>query len=182
MKLSSRKELLKEAEIELEKIRESSIFKSQRAQMRKGTDYEKYGQYIYDPDISQIDYEKLKEKDPTLPKSDPRGWKIFRDETLWAMEPYVKWLYFSDELGSYINRKNLYYGVENSNVRTQLMKRLDPHLLTKKQRIESSPSLNIIELKNQLPKSFIELVSNKNKWGVVVRYLLGKLLFAMQED
>jgi hypothetical protein len=179
MKLSSRKELLKEAELELEKIREAS-FKSPK--MRKGVDYEKYGHYIYDPDISQIDYEELRKKDPTLPKEDPRGWKIFRDETLWSMEPYVKWLYFSDELGSYASRKNLYYGAENSNVRKQLMKRLDPLLLTKKQRMETDPVYNIIKLRNELPKSFIELVSNKNKWGVVVRYLLGKLLYAMQED
>jgi hypothetical protein len=175
MNLSSRSELLKASEIELQKIRKSL---SESDKMRKGIDYEKYGGYIYDPDISNFDWEELRKKDPTLPKKDPR--KSYEHE--WTIEPYIKWLYFSNELGSYVNRRNLYYGADNPKDREKLMKRLDPLLLTKKQRIETDPVFNITQLKNELPKTFVELMSDKKKWGVSVRYLLGKLLYAMQED
>jgi hypothetical protein len=173
MKLSSRKQLLKEADIELKKIKELT-FSGPR--MRKGVDYEKWDDLIYDPDISQIDYEELRKKDPTLPKEDPRGWEIFWDETLWGMEPYIKWLYFSDELGSYAKRKNFYYGADNSNVRKELIKKLDPSGLTKKQKQQVSKFFNTPDLKKKLPKSFIELVSNKDKWSIVIRFILAKFL------
>jgi hypothetical protein len=173
MKISSRKQLLKEADIELKKIQELTFSKPK---MVKGADYEKWGDLIYDPDISQIDYEELRKKDPTLPKEDPRGWPIFWDETLWGMEPYIKWLYFSDEFGSYAKRKNFYYGAENSKIRAELLKKLDPSRLTKQQKQQSSVFFNTPELKKKLPKTFIELVSNKDKWSISIRYILAKFL------
>lgn len=179
MKLSSRKELIKEAELELEKIRELTF---KKPKMTRGGQYDRWGDLIYDPDISEIDYEELKRKDPTLPKKDPRGWKIFWDETLWRFPQYMKWLYFSDELGSYANREKLYLGAYGENARKQLMKKLDPTLLTQKQKQQSSPLFNTPELKKQMPKTFIELVSDKKKWNVVVRYFLASILDAMNKD
>ena len=200
MKLSSRRELLEQSEVELERIRENLLvenpdflnkfkekdfftkqFKEKGKKPSKGFDYERYGHYIYDPDISEIDYESLRKKDSTLPKKDPRTLPIFKDYP-WAIEPYMKWLYFSNELGSFANRQNLYYGSKNSKARELLMKKLDPRLLSKSQRIETNPQFNINKLKDELPDSFYQLVSNKEKWSVVIRYLIGKFLWSMQED
>jgi hypothetical protein len=201
MKLSSRKELLQEAEIELSKIKESFIKenpefmdkfrkkdfftsivsdkeKEDKKSPVKGIDYERWGEYIFDPDISQIDYKKLRKKDPTLPKEDPRNLKIFK-EYPFAMEPFKKWLYFSDEYGSFAKRQNLLNGSKNSKQREELIKKLFPQLLTKRQSFSTDKYFNIYKLRDELPKDFVDLIGNKEKWGIIVRYLLAKFLYAI---
>ena len=61
----------------------------------KGIDYDRYGSYIPDPDVSHYDYKKLREKDRTLPVNDPRTTGV-QSEYGFSLNPLQKWLYFSD--------------------------------------------------------------------------------------
>ena len=156
--------------------------------VKEGVDYNRWGEFILDPDVSHYDYFELRRMDPTLPKSDPRGPNSFGDTTvLTCMEPYRKWLYFSTDLGSYKKRCEMYYGYgsHDSNKRPRLLKKLDTTLLTDtekeildKRRVQASTYFNYIELEEQ-----IESKSNENQFApsliaLKVRHRAGKILFS----
>ncbi len=94
----------------------------------QGVNYERWGDLIYDPDVESINYQKRRENDPTLPIYDPRDSK---DNRLGYHElaPYMKWLFFSDERGSYKNRWEFFNSDHDSPERKELEKRLNPYRL-----------------------------------------------------
>jgi hypothetical protein len=154
MKLSSRKELLSESEFELQKIRKK-IYEESKL---KKVDYSKMG--IWSP---EYDWEKLRKKDPTLPKIDPRYWykegffgtkKIPIDSFIFG--DMQKWLYFSDDLGSYLKRSAM---IKKGD------KKFDEELR------------NIIYPKTieKLPSSYLELIQLKRGFSSILS-LLGKIL------
>lgn len=128
--------------------------------VKEGVDYNRWGEFIFDPDVSRYDYFELRRMDPTLPKSDPRGPNIFGDtKALRTMSPEMKWLHFSDELGSYEKRQKMYFGdsVRDRQKRDRLLRKLDPDKLTemereilRRRRVESSRYFNYIALDEQL--------------------------------
>jgi len=197
MKLSSRKNLLIEADDELNNIRKSikkeninegfwDIIKSlqgksffpiksdedvareeaererEREERIKNSPYGKppyakrWGEKVYDPDISYFDYEEMRKKDPTLPKVDPRV--IGRFKTEFDMGPALKWLYFSEDFGSYENRlKKL--GTPES--REKLYPGYWPNLMEK------------------LPDDIMTILNDKQKYGSLIKdiiFLLTKLI------
>lgn len=78
----------------LEKIKNSPFGKPPYAN--------RWGEKVFDPDISYFDYDEMRRKDPTLPKLDPRIQGRFVSK--FDMNPALKWLYFSDDFGSYAER------------------------------------------------------------------------------
>jgi hypothetical protein len=72
----------------------------------------RWGEDIYDPDISGISWKIRRRKDPTLPKYDPRESR--NGGYRYDLSPLEKWLYFSDDFGSYAERKTHYADQENN--------------------------------------------------------------------
>jgi hypothetical protein len=142
----------------------------------KGVDYDRYGSYIPDPDVSHYDYKKLREKDRTLPVNDPR---TTGDQAYYgfSLDPLQKWLYFSDYLGSYERRKRILTDDRYSTERMIIWRKYSPSTLTKRQSFESDKYFNIYELERQLPNNLVDLLLHKEKWGILIRYLLGRFLY-----
>lgn len=190
MKISSRKKLLEDADIELKKIRDNikvnlmseglwDILKSLKGKSffpiitdddieKKEIDrinnspYNKppyanrWGEKVLDPDISYFDYDEMRRKDPTLPKLDPRLRGRFLGE--FDMSPARKWLYFSQDFGSYANR---------------LEKMVDPDALKKKY-----PGY-WPDLMNKMPDDIMTVLNNKGKYRGIIEdiiYLLTSVL------
>jgi hypothetical protein len=144
----------------------------------KGVDHDRWGTYIYDPDISFIDYVQLKEKDDTLPEIDPRI-QVQYKSLQYSLDPHVKWLYFSNEYGSFAKRKMILDSDTKSTRTTKIMRKVYPELLTRRQSIESDKHFNIYDLKNQLPTSFIHLLTDRTKWSILTRYVIGRVFYSI---
>lgn len=190
MKLSSRKKLLEDADIELKKIRDNiannvisegfwdtlkslkgkSFFpiitdddiEKKEIDRIKSSPYNKppyanrWGEKVFDPDISYFDYEELRRKDPTLPKLDPRIKGRFVGE--FDMVPALKWLYFSDDFGSYAER---------------VKKMVEPESLKRKY-----PGY-WPDLMNKMPEDIMTVLNNKGKYRGIIEdiiYLLTSVL------
>ena len=103
---------------------------------KHGIHYERWGEWIYDPEVFSYSWPDLRSSDPTLPKHDPRDmyWPgRLRHPTdgarYWELAPYVKWLYFSNEHGSYAKRLELFNSATDTQERIKLEQRLNPGLL-----------------------------------------------------
>lgn len=154
MKLSSRKELLSESEFELQKIRK----KIHEDYNLKKFDYD--DMYLFDP---KYDWKELRKKDPTLPEIDPRYWYkegFFGTKKIpiqsFSMGNMTKWLYFSDDLGSYLKR-------------SAMIKDGD------KKFSEELRSVVYPKTIEKLPSSFLELIQLKKGYASILS-LLGKIL------
>ena len=141
---------------------------------RKGIDYERWGRYIFDPDVSQIDYNKLRENDHTLPKVDPRTLEPY-SLGHYEMEPSRKWLYFSDDLGSFEKRRDLLRMKGYSVKKERIMKKVNPDLLRTSQRYETDYYFNIDRLNQQVPEMIYDL-KIVSLLFVPFRYMIGVIL------
>ncbi len=106
----------------------------------RGINFHRWGDAIYDPDVSSICYYKRRRADKTLPFFDPRDSKWV---DYWELTPYEKWLYFSDELGSYERRKEFFNLNDGSKERLALEKRLNPNLLPAEFHAKLHPQVNL---------------------------------------
>jgi hypothetical protein len=155
-------------------------------EMRDGIDYNRWGEFILDPDVSKYDYYALRRRDPTLPKSDPRSPNVFGDtNALLYMEPYWKWLYFSSDYGTYEKRCQIYYGYGNYDAqkRQKLIKQLDPSILTEKEqetlrirRVKSSTYFNYLDLGEQIAAEAQNKSSQGSLLFLKVRYRVAKVV------
>lgn len=176
--MSTRKKLLEEADIELNRIRReihrndkiSEGFwekikslrgksfvpldwyeKKQEREKEKLKKYSKppfanrWGEKISDPDISWQDYEEMRRIDPTLPKYDPREYNGLKQR--YALQPWRKWLYFSEDYGSYEER---------------LKRAGSPEFLSK-----LYPGYWPDKL-NELPKDAMEIFDNKKEYESLI--------------
>ena len=155
-------------------------------EMRDGIDYNRWGEFVLDPDVSRFDYYELRRRDSTLPKSDPRDPNVFGDtNALLYMEPYWKWLYFSSDFGTYEKRCQIYYGYGNYDAqkRQKLLRQLDPSLLTEKEqetlrirRVKSSTYFNYLDLGEQIAAEAQNKSSQGSLLFLKVRYRVAKVV------
>lgn len=115
----------------------------------------RWGEKIWDPDISEFDYEEMRRKDPTLPKYDPRFFGAFSLGTF-DLEPAIKWLYFSDDFGSFAER---------------VKHPTDPEAMLKKY-----PGY-YPNLMNKLPNDLMTVLNNKSKYEKTIGDLIRLLGF-----
>jgi hypothetical protein len=106
----------------------------------RGINFHRWGEAIYDPDVSSVCYYERRRADKTLPFFDPRDSKW---ANYWELTPYEKWLYFSDELGSYERRKEFFNLNDGSKERLALEKRLNPNLLPVEFHAKLHPQVNL---------------------------------------
>lgn len=148
MKLSSRKQLLFESELVIQKIR------------KKIKEDLKLKDFDFDKDVSTYDWEEMRKKDPTLPEKDPRYWYregFFGEKKIprkWEMSELLKWVYFSDDFGSYLKRSQM---ADDPKMNIELRKKLFPHTI------------------DNLPPSYLGLIGNKKDFKSLL-LLIGKIL------
>lgn len=151
--ISSRKKLLKESNKELRVIKNklTSVSESKTSNKFDRPPYSnRWGDMVFDPDISKFDYDEMRKKDPTLPEYDPRYFGKFTVN--FDLGPAQKWLYFSDDLGSYAERLKK---VTTSDARKYIYPGYYPDLLDK------------------LPNDIVTILNNKSKY----KGIIGRLIY-----
>lgn len=148
MRLSSRKELLLESELDLQKIRN---------RIREDLKFKKFD---FGQDFSKYDWEEMRKKDPTLPEQDPRYWYkegFFGTKKIpskWELTELLKWVYFSDDFGNYLKRSSM---LADPKINMEWRKQMFPHTI------------------KNLPPSYVDLIGDKKSFASLLS-LIGKIL------